>query len=361
MRCVFIGEYSGMFYGLASGLRSLGHEAHIIADGDGFKQIPADWKLKSQGRVSFAALQAYRTRLLSILDQIGAVDVINVVNAGLFGASTFILLGPLRQRARSLVVFAAGDDHVVASHSRSLGRSLFRDCETGARRIKWPYIIKHWVFESPLLRCANAIIPIMYDYAEPYRRSRWARKLSRVLPLAFDAGSIKPRAAIDSLSGSVCIYHGVTRPEEKGTRYIEAAFRRLASAPGPWRLDLGRAMPLGDYLGRLDGVDILVDQCRSHSYAMNAIIGMAKGCVVCSPCSDECLAEYGLQRAEIPVQDVDADPGAIAGILEKLSCDRALLGALQRKGLEFVRSFHHPKRIASLYLEAVRQTTPTWR
>ena len=46
MRVLLVGEFSGIHWALAEGLRHLGHEVCVVSNGNGWKNYPRDIDLK---------------------------------------------------------------------------------------------------------------------------------------------------------------------------------------------------------------------------------------------------------------------------------------------------------------------------
>jgi hypothetical protein len=355
MKIVFLGEFSGLCNALTRGLRMLGHESVVIADGDGFKGIPADISLPLESTLGLKSMFAFKRDLTSTLRSLGPIDVLNLVHPGVLGRATFLTLPSLRGLADKLLLWAAGGDVVHVARNHVLRLSPWRDYATGKSYCTPGQFAKRLLWDSLPLLCADGVIPVAYDYAEPYRHSFFKNKLLPTIPLAFNDDMLPKTPSRRPASGKIVVYHGITRSRDKGTPFIQAAFQDAALKVRNVDWVLGQKMPLKDYLKFLSGVDILVDQCNTHSYGMNAVIGMAMGCAVCTPCSVECHQEMAFPNDGCPLQNIEPDAVAIARTLTRLCSNVDALDTLKRQSREFAYSYHHPRRIASLYLERIAE------
>ena len=69
----------------------------------------------------------------------------------------------------------------------------------------------------------------------------------------------------------------------KGTRFIESAFKKLENSKfHNHEFVIKGQLPLKQYLKEIESSTIIVDQCFSRSYGMNALYAMSLGKVVLS-------------------------------------------------------------------------------
>lgn len=106
-------------------------------------------------------------------------------------------------------------------------------------------------------------------------------------------------------------------------------------------------VPFGKYIDLVKHTNILIDQCQSYSYGMNAIIGMAAGKVVLSGNELECQREF---KQEIPIVNIRPNEDFIFNQLEYLITHPEIIDNLSSKSALFARNFHDSKLVASRYL-----------
>lgn len=368
MRILIIGEYSGFAKNLSIGLKSLGHSTLTFTWGDGFKKIKQDdavfldcsnyhigkiqirgsWRLKS-------FLQSFRLmHKVYSFDKDYLFDVILVVNAAFLRKqcrfwnprfSKSMLCHLLKENDMSNIYLSAcGNDYVYDSYMRNLEKIStyeIRKYEAGLTRELGFF---HYYTEY-----IKKVIPICYDYAVAYRNSPLDKgiKLYTTIPLPIDASNINPS---NILSERIVIFHGINRPE-KGTKIIMQAMYMLKDKyPNEVDILAKGKMPIDEYLKLMSLVNIVIDQCHSYSYGMNALYAMAMGKVVLSGNEPECSQEYGI--SDIPVINIHPNVNQIYFELEKLILHKEKLVEIGKKTREFIEKFHNPKRIAELYISA---------
>ena len=368
MRILIIGEYSGFAKNLSLGLKSLGHYVLTFTWGDGFKNIKQDntvfldcsnyhvskfkirgsWRIKSLFQSFRLIFQVYS------FDRNALFDIIFVINAAFLRKeykfwnprfSKAMLYHLLKDKDRSKIYLSAcGNDYVYNSYMRNLTKISSYEISKYESMLK-----KELDFFSYYTKYVKKVIPICFDYAVAYRNNQLVRnlKLYKTIPLPIDVSNIKDS---NNLSERIVIFHGINRPE-KGTKIIMQAMCQLKDKY-PNEVDIlakGR-MPLDEYLKLMSIVNIVIDQCHSYSYGMNALYAMAMGKVVLSGNEPECSQEYGID--DIPVINIRPAVDQIYAELEKLILNPQSILEIGEKSRRFVEKYHDSKRIAELYISA---------
>ncbi len=145
------------------------------------------------------------------------------------------------------------------------------------------------------------------------------------------------------------IVHAPSNRSIKGTEFVLAASAAL-QATHPHELRLVEGLPRAEALEVYAQADILVDQLRLGWYGALAVEAMALGVPVVAYLDAEDLARIPPpMREELPIRS--ASPDSLAAVLATLLEDGALRHELGRRGLGFVRRWHHPLKIARRMLE----------
>lgn len=108
-------------------------------------------------------------------------------------------------------------------------------------------------------------------------------------------------------------------------------------------------MPLEEYKKILKRANIIIDQCKSYSYGMNALYGMAMGKVVFSGNEAECRKEF--KREDVPVINIKPNVKDIEGKIEYFVKNPELIFKIGEKSRKFVEEFHDCEVITSQYLK----------
>ena len=206
-----------------------------------------------------------------------------------------------------------------------------------------------------LISSVHGIIPVMYDYAFAYRElaKETPVRLFRTIPLPVDTGSV---SYLPNIAGErIIIFHGKSLYDSKGSSIIIQAINSLkARYPGKVELLLPDRLPFAEYLKAIGQANIIVDQCRSYSYAMNTLYALSMGKVVFSGNEPECSEEFGV---EVPVINILPDAKDIEQKLERFILDPSLLESLGISGRKFAEKFHDSRVIASKYLSLLSDNT----
>ncbi|HCM59965.1 MAG TPA: hypothetical protein DIS74_06265 [Bacteroidales bacterium] len=365
-RILILGEYSGFSLNLKSGLKRNGCEVTVFTSGDSFKQLEYDRDdLYIRARdFSFLGLRLKGTRRIR--------DFFNLLKIQRFKQ---------KNRAAFDLILVLNPDFLSAGYCFK-GHFTVRDCErllktTGkfflsACGVDIPYLryganMRYWPFSdhSPgsvnemlamldenlfreLISEVDGVIPVMYDFAFPYRQLNGVLpvKIEKAIPLPLSTDSIRYEPV--KAEGIIKILHGRSRDDFKGSDIIIKAMKNLREKyPDKVELILPGKLPLKDYLEVVRTADIVIDQCRSFSYAMNALFAMAMGKTVLSGNEPECSVELGFQS---PVINILPDSTFIENTLESLVLDPIRIKAHGRAGRECIMKYHDAGVVASQYL-----------
>ena len=194
----------------------------------------------------------------------------------------------------------------------------------------------------------NKSIPVMYMYAEAWRNSNYTKncKIFPTIPLPVITTEFFVK---NDLKEKIVIFHGIIRPDEKGTSIIVEAMNRLQKKyPNEVECIAKGGMPLEEYLPLLNRTNILIDQACSDSVGMNGLYALAMGKVVLGGNTPENQREFG--EYDCPVINIMPDSDHIFLELEKLVLNRDIIIDLSKKSREYVEKVHDAKTIAQKYI-----------
>lgn len=381
MKILIIGEYSSLAKNLKSGFNKLGIETEQISYGDGWKKIPmagtnnllieegcnfGNLKIKKKEirgswRI-FEILRFYKyffevkKRILNFLknkkyDKILIINQEFIANniTHLIFNKTFVEFRDLKKTLNDksrLYIVACGDDSVYIKYLKKYRYNPYPRGYRGKNFIKKINISNY----KKILEKIDGIIPTCYDYAEPYRHSYIKEKLKPTIQFPIDLSDIKYTP--NTIKEKIVIFHGLNREEFKGTKYIREAMENIKKKyPEKVEIIIDGKMPLEEYKKILERTNIVIDQCNSYSYAMNALISMAQGKVVFSGNEPECSNELG--RNDIPVVNILPNVKDIEEKLEYFVNNPHLIAEIGEKSRKFVEEFHECSIVAKKYLEVM--------
>ena len=106
---------------------------------------------------------------------------------------------------------------------------------------------------------------------------------------------------------------------------------------------------LNKYLEMMENVSIVVDQCNTYSYGMNALISMALGKVVFSGAEKEIFKS--LKINDSPVINIIPDPDFIYESLSNLIQNPKSIVELSEYSRKYVEDNHDAPLIAQKYIK----------
>lgn len=368
MKILLIGEYSGVSKNLKKGFSKLGHNTTIFTNGDGWKKIATDsedlcFEYKSNYNLFGKSLRGtWRLKALfqffnfkwKIRNLQNVFDLVIIINYEFIRLAnelspklTFSNIKKISKNNAPIFLMACGDEYTYLTE--------------GSKMRYWPHdktdMSKNRYFKKEYLDLfkilhehITAIVPGMYEYANAYRICKEARalKIEGTIPFAFDTETI---TAFNKVTDSkIRIYHGINREDFKGTQIIREALRILKEKyPNEVEIRIEGGMPLEEYIKVLKESNIVIDQCKSYSYGMNAIYSMALGKVVFSGNEPECMKEFG--RNDIPIINILPEVNDIVRKLESFIEQPNLIKEYSVKSREFVEDFHNDIMVAKQFID----------
>ena len=152
------------------------------------------------------------------------------------------------------------------------------------------------------------------------------------------------------IDGKIVFYHGITREGAKGTDIILKALNRLQEKYGDQvEIIVSKKMPFNQYVKTMDKANVVIDQCRSYAYGINADIAMAQGKVVLSGARKETLESLGVSKC--PIFGITPDENQIYQQLEFIVMNRDKITLWGKESREYVEKLHDCKNVAKEYIK----------
>ncbi|MGE6513583.1 glycosyltransferase [Lysinibacillus sphaericus] len=348
-KILLFGEFSGLHTNLKEGLEELGHEVTIVSAGDGKKNIARDIDISVKNDSIFSFINSFfdsRKKIKKLRD----FDVVQFINPYIKPKSTLLNYPLLFKNNKKFICLAAGDDVVFSDFIRAEGMSKYSPFDDElVNGEKLPYEERyHRFFQNLILSKFNLIIPSAYEYAEAYRQSKWKSKISNTIPYPINTTKIEYEKI--KIDGKIVIYHASNRPISKGSTYINEALNVIGQRyPNDVEVISADFLPLEEYLDAIKRTHVLIDQCRSYSYAMNALYSLAQGKIVLSGCEDECIQEWGLDDS--PVINIEPNVDDIVNKLEELILNKDKIEELSLESRRYVEEKHNHIMIAKEFIK----------
>ena len=360
MRIVVIGEFSSFAKNLIEGLTKNGHSCYHFTWGDGYRKIG----LSGEG-YQIKNYRSLRTLCKSVIERMKLrrhvkkmskekkYDVVLVLSPSFIHRKYFFwdtrftknMILSLVKDPNNIFLSGCGNDIVFYDywiHQNSKNKKmieLLTDNFTSKRQVRL-----HSYYSSFI----NKIIPVMYDYAEAWRNSPLAKNFTicPTIPMPINTESYVKE---NNVTDKIVIFHGLTRPEYKGTLYIKEAMERIEkNFKDKVECRIEGHLPLVEYTKLLSRTNIVIDQTFAHSYGMNGLISLAMGKVLLSGNTRGNKEEF--KSESIPVINIEPDSNQIYSELEKLVNNPSLIETISEQSRKYVENFHDADVVAKQYI-----------
>jgi len=352
LKVLLIGEFSSLHKYLKEGLNELGVETTLVANGDGWKKIGGiDYYLPDgrYGKNKIDKIKKYIIEPYKLIKQFHDYDVVQGICSHIFFEYiNAALFNKLKNNNGKLSLCAAGDDYVTVSAylENRLEHFMYEYDKSVLKRFnKKTFTGKIAIAnDRKVLDMADVIIPCSYDYKKAYEN---IQKASEIIPFPINLKNINYEE--NKVGNKIVFFHGVNRELAKGTYFIKEALNRLKeNYPNDVEVIVDGNMPFDQYIQVMKKTNVLIDQCLSYSYGMNACIGMAQGKVVLSGNRKEVSDYTGIKS---PIINIEPDVDYIYNQLVSLLENKNRIGEIGQRSREFVEKNHNHIEVAKKYLE----------
>jgi glycosyltransferase involved in cell wall biosynthesis len=350
MKILLLGEFSGFHKNLKEGLVDLGHEVYLISSGDGWKEIPGSDNTLRKYSVANNVFKKIINLIYPFLflSKFKNHDVVHIINPFIFSNHFLseLLIKYIKKNNRFFSMSACGFDPPYLESMRefnyapfSLDKQLTFYSEKEKQRFNLIY------------QMIDLVIPVMYDNAKGYNESS---KCSQIVPLPINLKNIK--FIKNSFQEKIVIYHGIIRRGFKGSDFIIKALDKLKKSHGNLvEIIITEKIPYDDYKEILNKSNILIDQCKSQAYGMNAIIGLGMGKVVLSGSETEAMSYFKFND-ECPIINITPVVDQIYEALKTLVENPIQIEKISKEGRLFVENYHSHIKIAEKYISLWNKT-----
>ncbi|WP_165249306.1 glycosyltransferase family 4 protein [Adlercreutzia sp. ZJ141] len=360
MRILLLGEFSGLYKNLKHGLIELGHEVTLLADGDGWKQIPgADGPLKVGDRSRLIDKVGRNLSLLKDERLIG-YDAVFLVAYRIF--NPFVaehMVRFLRKNNGSVLLSAAGGG---LAYDQAYLSGRFDYSPYDGNPCDCSYVACGSSLRSKLIERERRVvekyfcevIPVMWEYQIGF--DDWAVPHDSCIPLPVDVSECDyvPNIPQDK----IVIFHGINREEEKGTPIIREALARIErDYSNDVEVIIDGRMPYEKYLSVIQRANVVIDQCRAYGYGLNACVSMAQGKAVLSGARDETLEAFGIKRKDCPILPIEPDSDQICRQLKWVIEHRNQIPGIGIRSRAYIEKYHDSIKIAGQYVDVIKKHT----
>lgn len=347
MKIALVGEMSGLYKNLRIGLESYGHIVDIYADEDGWKKITgANFPLSNKkGNSIISKIYGYIFWPIYITSKIKNYDVVQVISPHLFmDCLNTVLVRKIIKNNKQVFVSMAGECFTLEEiYQHGAFRYYIYDNEPSSflkKNLFW-----NSKSELKLMKLFKGIIPISYEYAIACKKYK---NLCNAVQIPIDYKAITYHQNI--VNDKIVIFHGLNRENVKGTSFIRRAMEKISQKyPNKVKCIITGRLPLEKYLEIMQQTNIIIDQCKTYSWGLNALYGLAEGKVVLGGGEPEAKSFFNVP--DNPIINILPDENDIFMKLEYLILNQDYISTLGEKGRKYIEKYHNPLLIAAQYLD----------
>ena len=303
MKILFIGDYSNLHACLAAELARLGHQVTVLSDGGAFMRTHAD--IRIERRPGFLGSVRYLFNLFSVLPDLKGYDVVQFINPNFLalrpGKIKYFFDNIRRQNGKTFLTLA-GDDYFFVKACVDGKLFPFSEYKVGDRltdlSLRDPERMYGWIsdvnrrWNEYFYEKIDGGMAVLPEYDMAARPVLGDRLLYTGLPIDIQSLHFDP---IDPAPAKLRILVGMKGGMEiqKGTARLLDICRKLEKEhPDRLEVTVAKNLPLTEYLDRLRGSHIVVDQLYAFSPATNALQTMAFGRIPVSGLQPEAVKYY---------------------------------------------------------------------
>lgn len=356
MKVLLLGEFSSLHKYLKEGLLEIGVDTRIVANGDGWKKIGGNddilYCTKKKGIVGYSAmcLDAYKR-----FKKFSNYDVVQLIKPCLYPrVINNSIIKKISNVNSCLSMVAAGDDYALteAYHFNKFDYFVFDyDVSTLNKYSKITQSGRCLIEqEKNILNYVDIVIPSLYEYRLGYEKMK---NVANVIPFPINTNSIT--YSENQVNKKVVFFHGLNRELTKGTAFIREALQKLqAIYPNEIEVIIDGHMPFDKYVNVMKRANVVIDQCCSYGYGINACIAMAQGKVVVTGRREETLQAFGLDDA--PIFPAKPDVDFLFEQLQYIVENKKKIPGWGYESRKYVENVHHYVKVAEKYIEAWKST-----
>lgn len=364
-----IGEFSGVHWTLAEGLRQLGHEVMVVSNGNFPRNFPRNLDFLQEYNSKAITLKQKLFNAKQVFTKMRGFDVVQWINPWVLDSTLKdqkLLYSLLKKANGAFFLGSFGADAVFVEHclTGKPSYSIYSDYvgqllpnEVFPYEAGWQNPTNvDW--NNRMANEATGIIAALPEYYEAYSQSQWAGK-THFVPLPINTETLPARFARQANTPlKIGMVEQPGRDAVKGWSQMMGLLDALKERMGQnLEVDIAQPMPYVQYLEWLRNQDVLFDQALSHGPGIAALVAMSMG--IPSFSGGEEYYYDMLNEPEIrPI--LNYRPGEEVRLLAEVEAllDMEIYERIAAEGKALVQQHHAALNVAkqyeSIYLKAIR-------
>lgn len=360
MKILLLGEFSNLHWTLSEGLRKLGHEVHVVSNGDRWRNYQRDISLS---RKSDSALDGawYILKLFRLLPQLKGYDVVQLINPcflHLKAGKCLYIYQYLRKHNKKVFLGAFGNDYYWVSlcmQTNLLRYSEFKIGEKERYTDNNHNIIKECLHggtayaTKEIAKTCNGIIACLWEYYAAY--IPYFPDKTTFIPLPIDYSNAISHIRKEPEKVNFFIGIQSARSDIKGTDVMYPVLKEIhRKYPEQCQITKAVDVPYATYQQLMDSADVQLDQLYSYTPSMNSLLAMAKGIVVVGGGEEENYEIINEKKLR-PIINVYPSEEDIFYQLEQIVLHKERIPELSAQSIEYVRKHHNYVKVAQQYAD----------
>lgn len=358
MKILLLGDYSSVNKNLKDGLKSLGHNVTLASNGDSWKKIPGADEVLFINKDKTIYDKVVERTIKPIFDnRFSGYDIAQAINPTIFNwtCGTIPFRKIIKNNKKFFVNGAGLDSYVYDAWKNKKYSIPYYAFDDKSQKIMEKYegkkirskVIIHTC--EYVIKHARGVIPcVPYEYELPYEGIP-----NLLAPILFpvNVGSIPYEE--NTLKEKIVFFHGVTRRSEKGSDYIEQAMKKIQNRyPNDVECIVSERMNYTEYLDTIKRTNVIIDQCRSFGYGMNACISLGMGKIVFSGAEKEVLLRMGKAGEECPIVNIVPDASQIYDEMCMIIENKRKIRDMGESSRRYIEKYHDHISVAKQYIDA---------
>lgn len=360
MKILLLGEFSGLHWNLAEGLRALGHDVCVASDGCGWRNYPRDIAL-DRPTDSLRDGICCLLRILRHLPGFRGYDVVQIISPyflRLRSERTLPVYRFLQRHNGKVFLGAFGTDYYYIRACMETSTFHYSDFKIGDRYRDTAFnqiTLQDWYYGGAaratrvIAETCNGIIACLWEYYASYQP--YFSDKTAFIPLPIDLREVISR--VRGVPEKLNFFIGIqsARSNLKGTDVMLPVLQEVQRKYSELcRITEVHDVPYARYQQLMDDADVQLDQLYSYTPSMNSLLAMAKGVTVVGggePENYEILNETELR----PIINVLPDEQDIYQKLEDIVLHKERIPELSAQSIEYVAKYHDHVKVARQYLD----------
>ncbi len=362
MKILFVNDASNFHRTLAKALKEMGHIAVVASGGSGMMHTERDINIR-RSETKFGGIK-YLYNILRVLPHLKGYDVVHITNPNVLQLRPWLnrlIFKYLKANNSKIYLSALATDYNYVKACVECEKFKYSDFRIGNApspySLAFPETERKWLkpkmrrLTDYIIKNIDGAISCLYEYNITYSDLIPDKLMYGGIPIDMQEANYTP---IDKEPEKVRFFIGIqsSRTILKGTDIMLTALKKITEKyPNKSEMCIVSDLPYSQYIEKMNGFHVLLDQLYSYTPATNALVAMAKGLVVFSGGEPEYYEFIG-EMDNHPIINVSpCEPDDVEKKLEWIILNKHLIPKLSRDSHEFVAKHNDSRIVAQRHID----------